>query len=98
MQNVTDEYKRVISKNVRPKCEPRIEVTGKDANGNDVTLTWSANNIKDLNFRWGIDPVGRTLPFLEATWSEIYTGKLNAQNYPEKYANITTNMTVVRNV
>jgi hypothetical protein len=94
MLQVSNAYKELVTSNIRPKCEPVIKVSGKDNNGNDVELVWKAKNIKDLTYKRGIDPIGRELPYMELTWTEIYTGKLNAQNYPEKYNNIVKYMEV----
>lgn len=94
MLQVSDAYKELVKSNIRPKCEPIIKVSGKDNNGNVVELVWKAKNIKDLTYKRGIDPVGRELPYMELTWTEIYTGKLNAQNYPEKYNNVIKYMEV----
>ena len=94
MIQVSNAYKELVKSNIRPKCEPTIKVTGKDNNGNDIELIWGAKNIKDLKYKRSIDPVGRELPYMELTWTEIYTGKLNAESYPEKYNNVTKYMTV----
>ena len=94
MLQVSDAYKELVKSNIRPKCEPIIKVSGVDNNGNDIELVWNAKNIKDLNYKRGIDPVGRELPYMELTWTEIYTGKLNSESYPEKYNNITKYMQV----
>ena len=84
MMPVSDAYKELVKSNIRPKCEPIIKVSGLDDSGNEVELVWQAKNIKDMTFKRGIDPVGRELPYLELTWTEIYTGKFNETNYPEK--------------
>jgi hypothetical protein len=47
-----------------------------------------------MSYKSGIDPTGQTLPFIELTWKEFYFGKLNADNYPEKYNNIAKYMIV----
>lgn len=94
MLQVSDAYKELVKSNIRPKCEPIIKVSGQDNNGNDIELIWRAKNIKDLTYKRGIDPVGRELPYMELTWTEIYTGKLNAESYPEKYNNVTKYMQV----
>lgn len=94
MIQVSNAYKELVKSNIRPKCEPTIKVSGKDNNGNDIELIWDAKNIKDLKYKRSIDPVGRELPYMELTWTEIYTGKLNAESCPEKYNNVTKYMTV----
>lgn len=94
MLQVSDAYKELVKSNIRPKCEPIIKVSGKDNNGDDIELIWRAKNIKDLTYKRSIDPVGRELPYMELTWTEVYTGKLNAESYPEKYNNIVKYMQV----
>lgn len=94
MLQVSDAYKELVKSNIRPKCEPIVKVSGIDNTGKEIELVWNAKNIKDLNYKRSIDPVGRELPYMELTWTEIYTGKLNAENYPEKYNNITKYMAV----
>ena len=91
---VSANYVELTKSNIRPKCEPIITVSGVDVNGNDVSVVWRANNIKDLTFKRGIDPIGRELPYMELTWTEIYTGALNKDAYPEKYNNIMQYMLV----
>lgn len=94
MIQVSNAYKELVKSNIRPKCEPIIKISGKDNNGKDIEVVWRAKNIKDLTYKRGIDPVGRELPYMELTWTEIYTGRLNAESYPEKYNNITKYMAV----
>jgi hypothetical protein len=94
MLQVSDAYKELVKSNIRPKCEPIIKVSGKDNNGQDIELTWRAKDIKDLTYKRGVDPIGRELPYMELTWTEIYIGKLDALNYPEKYNNVMKHMKV----
>lgn len=94
MLNVSEEYKTLTYSNLRPKCEPLIKLSGKDVNGNQINLTWSAQHIQKLSFKRSIDPVGRELPYMELTWTEVYTGNLNVENYPEKYNNIVRYMAI----
>lgn len=94
MLQVSDAYKELVKSNIRPKCEPIIKVSGIDNEGNDIELIWQAKNIKDLKYKRAIDPVGRELPYMELTWTEIYTGKFDAENYPEKYNNVVKYMQV----
>ena len=91
----TDErYLEIVKSNVRPKIEPYITVSGEDADGNEIELQWKPSNIIDMTYKRGIDPTGQTLPYMELTWKEFYFGKLNANNYPEKYNNIVKYMKV----
>lgn len=94
MYSVSDEFLKLMSSNIRPKTEPTITVKGEDVEGNVVSLTWKPRNIKDMTYKRGIDPVGRSLPYMELTWTEIYYGKLTEENYPEKYNNIVKYMSV----
>lgn len=91
---VSDAYKEIMESNIRPKCEPVITVSGTSNTGEEIHLEWRGKNIKSMTYKRGIDPAGRTLPYMELEWTEIYTGKFNAQNYPEKYANVTKYMLV----
>lgn len=89
MISVSDKFVSIMSQNIRPKADFKITVTG---NGN--TLEWTSKDITNFEFKRGIDPVGRNLPFLELTWEEIYLGKLNTDNEVSKYNNITPYMVV----
>ena len=94
MLSVSQKFLELMQSNIRPKIEPTITVKGQDSEGNQVVLTWKPSNIQNMTYKRGIDPVGRTLPYMELTWTEIYYGKLNAENYPEKYSNIVKYMAV----
>ena len=94
MLSVSQKFLELMQSNIRPKIEPTITVMGQDSNGSPVVLSWSPSNIQNMTYKRGIDPVGRTLPYMELTWTEIYYGKLNAENYPEKYNNIVKYMAV----
>lgn len=94
MISVSQKFLELMQSNIRPKIEPTITVRGQDNEGNQVVLTWEPSNIQNMTYKRGIDPVGRTLPYMELTWTEIYYGKLNAENYPEKYNNIVKYMAV----
>jgi hypothetical protein len=89
MISVSDKFVSIMRNNIRPKTDFKITVTG---NGN--TLEWTAKDITNFEFKRGIDPVGRNLPFLELTWEEIYLGELNTDNEATKYNNIVPYMTV----
>ena len=94
MLQVSQKFLELMQSNIRPKIEPTITVKGQDSNGSPVVLSWKPSNIQNMTYKRGIDPVGRTLPYMELTWTEIYYGKLNAENYPEKYNNIVKYMAV----
>jgi hypothetical protein len=89
MIDVSNKFVSIMNSNIRPKTDFKITVTG---NGN--ALKWTAKDITNFEFKRGIDPVGRNLPFLELTWEEIYLGELNTDNEATKYNNITPYMTV----
>lgn len=90
----SDKLLEIMKSSIRPKCEPKITVAGTAADGTTKTIEWNAKDIKSLSFHRSIDPVGRNLPIMELSWTEIYYGKLNAQNFPIKYNNIAKYMTV----
>jgi hypothetical protein len=90
----SDAYKELVQSNVRPKCEPIITVSGTTSDGEDIEIVWRAQNIVDLKYVRAIDVLGRELPYMELTWTEIYVGDFNSQNYPEKYNNIGKYMPV----
>ena len=94
MISVSQKFLELMKSNIRPKIEPTITVKGQDGEGNQVVLTWKPSNIQSLTYKRGIDPVGRTLPYMELTWTERYYGKLTAENHPEKYNNIAKYMAV----
>ena len=88
MLEVSNRFRELMESNVRPKCEPTITV--KDALGTGRDLVWNAKNISNMTYKRGIDPIGRTLPFMELRWTEIYQGRLNQNNYPQIYENVAS--------
>lgn len=80
-------FREIVSSSVRPKCEPKIVV--ENAFGEGRNLVWEAKNITKMTYKRGIDPLGRSLPFMELRWTEIYKGKLNENSYPQIYEGIT---------
>lgn len=94
MLSVSDAYISLTESNVRPKCEPIITVSGVGLDGNNVEIVWTANEIQNLSYKRGVDPMGRELPFMELTWKEIYQGRLNEEQFPEKYNNVAQYMAV----
>ena len=72
MISVSQKFLELMQSNIRPKIEPTITVKGQDSEGNQVVLTWKPSNIQDMKYKRGIDPVGRTLPYMELTWTERY--------------------------
>ena len=94
MIEVSDEYLNLAQKRIRPKCESMITVTGVDNTGKETTLIWNSKDIKSFKYKRGVDPIGRELPYMELTWTEIYTGSFNKVAYPEKYENVVKYMAV----
>lgn len=94
MYNVSENYINVAKSNIRPVIKPTITVSGRDEDGNYVSLVWNAKDIVDFTFKKGIDPLGRTLPYMEFVWKERFSGKFVEEYYPEKYKNSSRYMTV----
>ena len=90
----SDTFLDIMQSLIRPKCEPKITVTGTAADGTTKTIEWDANNIQSLTFKRSIDPVGRELPIMELQWTEVYYGKFDTQNFPIKYNNAAKYMAV----
>ena len=90
----SDKFIEIMNSNIRPKCEPKITVTGTAADGTTKTVVWNAKDIKSFNYKRTIDVVGRSLPTMELQWTEVYYGKFNAQNFPIKYTNVVKYMAV----
>lgn len=89
MINVSDKFLEIVSKNYRPKCEPKIELTTLNNNEEEIKKTWLASNIKNLSYKRGVDPIGRTLPYMELTWTETYKGKFDENgNIPLFYEDL----------
>lgn len=86
MLPASEPFRELMESNVRPKCEPIITI--KDALGTGRDLVWKAKDISKMTFKRGIDPIGRTLPFMELRWTEVYQGKLNENLYPQIYENV----------
>ena len=94
MISVSDKFKEIMSSRLRPKAEPKITLSGKDADGNDVVIEWTSHDISGFTYKRGIDPVGRTLPYMHLSWKEIYTGRLGKGNIALKYNNVVPYMKV----
>lgn len=90
MISVSDAYKELMKSNMRPKCEPIIILTGYDYDKNEeFSITWEAKDITDLQYKRGTDPLGRELPYMELSFTEIYNGLYDEDNMPYKYSNVT---------
>ena len=94
MIEVSDKFKEIMSNRLRPKAEPKITLSGKDTYGNDIKIEWTSHDISDFTYKRGIDPVGRSLPYMSLSWKEIYTGKLGKGNTALKYNNVVPFMKV----
>ena len=94
MISASSKLREIMRSNVRPKCEPKIELYGTDNEGNEIRLEWNGGNIQGLTYRRGIDIIGRETPYMELSWTELYSGRFDESNFPEKYKNITKYMKV----
>lgn len=90
----SEKFLEIMNSNIRPKCEPKITVSGTAQDGTSINLEWNAKDIKSLTFNRSIDPVGRNLPVMELQWTEVYYGKFDSQNFPIKYSNLANYMAV----
>lgn len=90
----SEKFLEIMNSNIRPKCEPKITVSGTAEDDTAVNIVWNAKDIKSLTFHRSIDPVGRNLPVMELQWTEVYKGKFNSQNFPFKYTNVSKLMAV----
>lgn len=94
MIQTSEAFQELMQSSVRPKCEPEIKLTGKDALGQDIEIVWTASDITNLTYKRGIDPVGRILPYMELEWQEVYSGEFTRQQFPLKYDNVVSYMKV----
>ena len=44
----SDKFLEIMKSNIRPKCEPKITVTGTAADGTTKTIEWNAKDIKSF--------------------------------------------------
>lgn len=95
LRNVSDDYLKVVSGNVIPKCEPRISLYYTDKNGASNTITWAAKNLKNFTYKQGADPLSRDLPYIEAVWTEFYFGDIDEKNTLVKYSNVAESGLVI---
>ena len=64
----------LMNETIRPKCKPSISV-GMFVDGNSDSIesirrSWNEDTILNLTYKRGVDPIGRTLPYMELVWSE----------------------------
>lgn len=85
-----DKLNELMSKAIRPKCEPEIRVSFYTQDGEWVSKTFTSANVSSVKYKRGVDPVGRTLPYMELVWTETYVGNLSAENVELKYGMFDT--------
>ena len=94
MNNRVDEnFYQIMMSNIRPKCEPIITASETKEDGTTIEFIWKAKDIKSMSLKQSIDPMGRELPYIELTWTEIYTGEGDFEN-SDKYVTTTPKMAV----
>lgn len=65
------EFNALMNESIRPKCTPLIDVTKIiGENGESIYRAWNENTVLNLTYKRGVDPIGRTLPYMELVWSE----------------------------
>lgn len=69
---ISDKCAEIMMSNIRPKAEPIIIAKSTNSDGTIKEIVWQAKDIKNLTFKSEIDPIGRTLPYMELVWTEIY--------------------------
>jgi hypothetical protein len=77
---ISDKCAEIMMSNVRPKAEPIIEAKITNPDGTTKGIRWKPKEIKTLTFKYEIDPIGRTRPFMELTWTEVYNENLDFEN------------------
>lgn len=85
-----DRLNELMSKTIRPKCEPEITISFYTQEGERVSKTFTSANVSSVKYKRGVDPVGRTLPYMELVWTETYIGNLSAENVELKYGMFDT--------
>ena len=88
MIETSQAYKDLMSSNVRPTCEPVIKATGINNNGNPFEVVWEAKDIINLTYKRGVDPLGRELPYMELSFTEIYNDVYDENDALYKYEDI----------
>lgn len=86
MLDVSAKYLELVNSNIRPQVKPKIVVT-YEVNGVDKTLQWQSENLIDLSYKRGVDPFGRSLPYMELVWKEKLSGSFTEEYYPERFNN-----------
>ena len=80
-----NELNALMNESIRPKCTPRIQVQYIDENNNDLRRVFTEENITSLTYKRGIDPIGRTLPYMELVWTETNVEGTIEENEPKSY-------------
>lgn len=92
MLNVSDAYLELMNSNIRPQLEPVITLTGSDVDGNAISMEWTKSDIQELTYKREIDPAGRSLPYMELSWTERVSDP--AQINEQKYNNVGEYMAI----
>lgn len=61
----------LMNESIRPKCTPLIEVTKFVGKNETIYRAWDEKNILSITYKRGVDPIGRTLPYMELVWTEL---------------------------
>jgi hypothetical protein len=64
------ELNALMNESIRPKCTPVIEVTKFVGKNTTIHRAWNENTVLNLTYKRGVDPIGRTLPYMELVWTE----------------------------
>lgn len=87
------ELNALMNESIRPKCTPLIDVTMiKGENGESIYRAWNENTVLNLTYKRGVDPIGRTLPYMELVWSEPNTEqafKSETMSRPEDFGTLS---------
>lgn len=94
MYSVSNEYIELAKSNIRPEIKPTITVSGRDADNNYFSIEWTSRNITEFTYKRGVDPLGRTLPYMELIWKERLGSRFTEEDYPERYNNVAKYMLV----
>ena len=64
------ELNALMNESIRPKCTPLIEVMKFVGKNQTINRAWDEKNILSITYKRGVDPIGRTLPYMELVWTE----------------------------
>lgn len=94
MYSVSKKFIEVVNSNIRPAVKPIIKARRLTAMGQFVEITWTPKEIVNFTYKREIDPLGRTLPYMELTWTERYKGKFVDELFEDKTQKVTKFMEV----